>query len=371
LAIVVPIAGRLSAGRYTVRWSTAAADGHPSAGSFSFTILHSAVPVATAPVSVPRPAVTPPPMVADSAMVMPSAETVPYIIVRTINFIALLALIGIVVFRWMILPRLPDVSLRADVDSGLARAGVVAATAIVLACAIRLPLQSTMMSQMSHVGLGALVTGTTWGQAWLLQCVGGAIAAVTFAVARSRGAIGWGLATFMVMILALTPALSGHAVASPRLTALAVGDDTLHVIGAGGWLGSLLCLATVGVPIVLRSTATKRLGDVADLVNAFSPVALSFGGIVVVTGLVSAWLRLGGLSPLWTSDYGRVLLIKLAFLSGALATGAYNWLRVRPSLGTEASTATLRKSTRAELIIGLLVIAATAVLVAVPTPLTQ
>jgi putative copper export protein len=61
----------------------------------------------------------------------------------------------------------------------------------------------------------------------------------------------------------------------------------------------------------------------------------------------------------------------LALLSGALATGAYNWLRVRPSLGTETSTATLRKSATAELIIGLAVVVVTAILVAVPTPLTQ
>jgi putative copper export protein/methionine-rich copper-binding protein CopC len=371
LAIIVPITGTLSGGRYTVRWSTAAADGHPSSGSFSFTVLPSAAPVAVATEPVARPAVTPAPMTVDSAMVMPSPETVPYIIVRTITFIALLALIGVVVFRWMILPRLPNTDLRADVGSGLATAGLIAAATIVLASGARLSLQSTMMSQMSHVGLADLLRGTTWGQAWLLQCIGGVIAIVAFALARSGRATGWGLSTLMVMILALAPALSGHAVASPRLTALAIGDDTLHVIGAGGWLGSLLCLAAIGVPTVLRSTAANRLKDVADLVNAFSPVTLSFAVIVVVTGLVSAWLRLGALSPLWTSDYGRVLLVKLALLSGALATGAYNWLRVRPSLGTETSTATLRKSATAELIIGLAVVVVTAILVAVPTPLTQ
>jgi len=371
LAVTVPVTGALSEGRFTVRWSTVAADGHPSSGSFSFSVLQPTAPVVSTRDSVMQGSAIPAAMAADSAMVMPSPETVPYIVVRTITFLALLALIGVVVFHWMILPRLLEPALRGGVDSGLATAGLFAAVAIVVGCAARLPLKSTLMSQIAHGGLGELLTGTTWGQAWLLQCIGGLAAIGFFLVARSAGPIGWGLATLVVVILAVTPALSGHAVASPHLTMLAVGDDTLHVLGAGGWLGSLLCLAAVAVPIVLRSTAANRLDDVAVLVNAFSPVALRFGGMVVVTGLVSAWLRLGALSPLWTSDYGRVLLIKLALLSGALATGAYNWLRVRPSLGTEVSTATLRRSATAELIIGLLVVAATAVLVAVPTPLTQ
>ena len=118
-----------------------------------------------------------------------------------------------------------------------------------------------MMAQMSHVGIDDLLTATTWGQAGLLQCVGGAIAhCCVCRGATRRRAIGWGLATFMMMVLALTPALSGHAVASPRLTALAVGADTLHVIGAG-WGGWVACSVSRRYEsrIVLRSTATNRL----------------------------------------------------------------------------------------------------------------
>ena len=84
---------------------------------------------------------------------------------------------------------------------------------------------------------------------------------------------------------------------------------------------------------------------------------------------VIGWLRLGGLTPLWTSNYGRVLLIKVSLLLGVAATGAYNWLRVKPALGTSESTARLKKSATVELVLGTVVIAATAILVALPAPI--
>ena len=105
------------------------------------------------------------------------------------------------------------------------------------------------------------------------------------------------------------------------------------------------------------------------MVSAFSPVALLCAAIVLLTGIISAWLRLGAIAPLWTSGYGRVLLLKLALLSGVAGTGAYNWLRVRPALGTPEATARFRKSATVELAVGIAVIVVTAVLVALPTPI--
>ena len=60
-------------------------------------------------------------------------------------------------------------------------------------------------------------------------------------------------------------------------------------------------------------------------------------------------------------------MIKLGVLMGVAGTGAYNWLRVRPTLGTSEATARLKKSATTELALGVAVIAVTAVLVALPT----
>jgi putative copper export protein len=75
------------------------------------------------------------------------------------------------------------------------------------------------------------------------------------------------------------------------------------------------------------------------------------------------------ISALWQSEYGRTLLLKLAFLSVVAGTGAYNWRRVKPTLGTAAATTALQRSARIEMLAGVLMIAVTAVLVATPTPM--
>jgi len=65
---------------------------------------------------------------------------------------------------------------------------------------------------------------------------------------------------------------------------------------------------------------------------------------------------------------GRTLLVKIGVLTVVFGTGAYNWLRVRPALGTEAAGSRLRRSAILELAVGAIVLAVTAVLVATPPP---
>jgi putative copper export protein/methionine-rich copper-binding protein CopC len=184
--------------------------------------------------------------------------------------------------------------------------------------------------------------------------------------ARASG--GWALAALGAVALAFTPGMSGHAASTPQLAPLPILTDGLHVIGAGGWLGSLLVLLVVGIPVALRLGALERGPAVATLVNAFSPTALFFAGTVIATGVFAAWLHLGTVPALWESRYGQVLLLKLAVLSVVLGTGAYNWLRVKPALGDEVAAGRLRRSATLELVVGAVVLAVTAVLVATATP---
>ena len=74
-------------------------------------------------------------------------------------------------------------------------------------------------------------------------------------------------------------------------------------------------------------------------------------------------------ATLWTTAFGRTLLVKLALLGGVAGVGAYNWRRVRPALGRRGGAARLRTSAMVELGFATLVVMATAVLVATPTPM--
>jgi putative copper export protein len=157
-------------------------------------------------------------------------------------------------------------------------------------------------------------------------------------------------------------------VAAESFTVVVVLADAIHVLAAGGWLGTLLLVAGVGIHAALRAPAGERGRVAADLVNAFSPFALACATVIALTGIIAAWTHLSGLRSLWESGYGQVLLIKLGVLAVLAALGAYNWRVQRPRLAGDASALGLRRTASAELVVGALVLAVTAVLVAMPTP---
>ena len=391
--VVAKINGVLRAGTYTVVWQVAGADGHPIRGRYSFIIAPGAAgadaPAAAptrgepagaiaAPGQTPQPAHHPPTTFPEGQGF--DAESPLYVAIRWVGFTALLIVIGAVAFKSAVLALLArrdaDGGRRVLIESVVPRAaalGLAAAVALAVAALARLLAQSYAMhgeeGAFDGLLIGAMLTSTTWGWGWLLQGVGVLVAIAGFALARRGAGTGWAAAALAALMLAFTPALSGHAAAVPGVTGIAIVLDGLHVIGAAGWLGSLLFVVAIGVPAALRHEQSQRGPSVAALVNAFSPTALLFAGLTAATGLVSAWIHLGSVPALWETPYGRTLLVKLAILAVVAAAGAYNWRRVRPALGDVAGAGRVRRSATAELAFGALVLAVTAVLVATPTGL--
>ena len=107
--------------------------------------------------------------------------------------------------------------------------------------------------------LSGLLASTVWGRAWVLQVVAVLVAGWGFRRAcRPTDRKGWSLALAGAMALAVTPALSGHAVATPNWALLAVAADTVHILAAGGWMGGLAVLLLVGLPTILRRQPESR-----------------------------------------------------------------------------------------------------------------
>jgi copper transport protein len=383
LAVHVQIRGSLAAGRYSVTWRTAAADGHPADGAFSFTVMPGAAAIvgATAVVGDTTRARSP---IADTSKKLhrtdtttvpgldsPGALAATPVAVRAISFTSLLLLVGAIVFRFGVAARAPVAeSMRRAMRTRAARLGAWSAAVLLLSAVARFVLQVQMMND-NAVGADTMQTmalRTHWGAVWLLQVITAIVALFSLVAARRDSKHAWSVAAIAVLVVAVTPALGGHAAALSRFTTLAIVTDALHVVAASAWLGTLAHVVLVAVPEATRGGEDERWVNVASLVNLYSPLALAAGATVAATGLVSAWLRLEHPSALWTSEYGRVLLIKLALLIGVVVTGAFNWLRVRPALGTAVATTQLRRSAAVELAIGVLVIIVTAVLVATQAP---
>lgn len=152
-----------------------------------------------------------------------------------------------------------------------------------------------------------------------------------------------------------TYATTGHAAAG-HWPAMAIVSDAVHVTAMSVWAGGLVLLAACA----LRPRHQDGLGDGA---RRFSRLAADAVAVLVVTGSWQAWRELGSVEALTGTDYGRLLLVKLAVVAGLLGLGAVSRYAVRHA---RSAPAWLRRSVPAEIALVAVVLAVTATLVSTP-----
>ena len=155
-----------------------------------------------------------------------------------------------------------------------------------------------------------------------------------------------GSLTSASLALLAAPTLSGHAFRAAGERPLSVAADLLHVTAAAFWVGGLLQLA-----LILRS------GQDPGAARRFSRLAVPAVVLIALTGLVRALVELTGVSQLWSTGYGRAILVKSALFVAliVLAWVSRSWL---------GSATRLLRSVSTELALLAVVIGAVAVLTA-------
>jgi len=78
----------------------------------------------------------------------------------------------------------------------------------------------------------------------------------------------------------------------------------------------------------------------------FSTLGLASVSTLVVTGMVNTWVLAGSVSALLDTDYGRLLLAKVALFAVMVATAAVNRLVLTPRLMQEFDPAVGREALR-------------------------
>jgi putative copper resistance protein D len=158
------------------------------------------------------------------------------------------------------------------------------------------------------------------------------VAALTAAVALLvRGSVG-ALCTLALPLVALgMQSSTGHA-AGAASHDVAISALFLHLGGAALWIGGLGAIALIGL----------RYAVTADVIRRYSEIALWCFVAVAVSGLVSAWIRIGSLDGLST-DYGLLLVVKAALL---IVLGSLGYLHrstvvARLSAGTTTRNAAI------------------------------
>ncbi|MBI3569432.1 MAG: CopD family protein [Gemmatimonadetes bacterium] len=238
------------------------------------------------------------------------------------------------------------------------------ASALLLVCAVpRLWLQARGLVDPGDpvLPMAANVLGTRWGEGWLLQLAGAIVTGAGFIVAARRPTAGRWLCVAGTAALVVAPAFMGHAIAVRRLRWLAVTADVAHTLAAASWTGALTMLAACAAR--LRGSAARG-ETLARMIAAFHPVALISAAVVVATGAAGVWLRVDPLSSLLRSGYGAILAAKVALAIGVAAFGARHARRGQEDARRGATT--LERSLRAEVLLALLTIVATALLTGSP-----
>ena len=112
--------------------------------------------------------------------------------------------------------------------------------------------------------------------------------------------------------------------ATPAAGALTIAVDALHVAAAAVWIGGLAQLVLV-VP-----HATRGLADGArdrarrQALGRFSTLALGSVIVIAVTGAGRALWEVGAVSQVWSTGYGRTLIVKSVLFAGLIALGYRN-----------------------------------------------
>jgi putative copper export protein len=186
-----------------------------------------------------------------------------------------------------------------------------------------------------------------------------AIGLLLAAVGAWSGRPAWP-ASFGAAMAATSFAWTGHArLLAPDVAPLILG---VHLMGAAFWLGALISLRCVA-----------RDGDMPRLAHAtarFGVSALYVVALMMAAALCLLSMMLGGVAPLWSSGYGRIAMLKVGLVAILLCLAAFNKLRLTPRLlaGDARAAGSLNISLRVELLLAVLILAATAALTTITGP---
>jgi putative copper resistance protein D len=166
--------------------------------------------------------------------------------------------------------------------------------------------------------------------------------------------------------LLVSAAWLGHAAAAQGSEGYAnIASYACHVLAAGAWLGALLPL----------SQRLRRRDDIAGLqasLEHFSRLGMTIVTLIVATGIVNAYLRSVTFLGLISTDYGRLLAVKLALFFALLGLAASNrWIflrRLRQNSDSAHVVRSLYRSVLLEQLLGASIIGVAVVLGATPPP---
>jgi copper resistance protein D len=218
--------------------------------------------------------------------------------------------------------------------------------------------------------LWTVLSDTGFGRDWLVRFAVACLLAgflLPFLSPRGDKAV-WLKVVVVALAVGLIGALAmaGHAVgASGSEGFIHPAADALHLVAAAAWVGTLLPLGLLlgasghdAAPVEVVRTAILR----------FSMLGIASVATLILTGAVNTWYLAGSMAALTETDYGRLLLTKIALFLAMIVVAVVNRLWLTPRLLQGANAAAkdalrqLRRNIFIEVAAGAIIVAIVAVL---------
>jgi copper transport protein len=167
-----------------------------------------------------------------------------------------------------------------------------------------------------------------------------------------------------VLVLALLASFTfdGHTVTEGNRW-ITGAVDMVHVVAASIWAGGVVAFCVV---LWRRHRRYERLNGL-ELALRFSVIAGAGLAVAGIAGTILAGIILDDISQLWSTAWGRLLVVKTLAVAAAASVGTYNhfvvipWMSQHPN--DDGRSVRIRNTATAEAILLIMVIAATAILV--------
>jgi copper transport protein len=293
-AITVKLPDNLPRGTEIVSYRVISQDGHPVAGSVTF--------------SIGEPTSNKVPETTDAGI-----DALIWL-ARIGLYFGLFAGIGGVFFvEWISRERTASPVIRGALLVGII--GSVASLGLQGLDVLGLPL-----TRIAAVAPWKIALGTSLGPALLVAIAAQAIALMALQI--GVGAMSRALSVIALAGVGLALAASGHAATAPP-QALARPAVFLHGIAVAFWLGAFAPM----VALLWREKAAPL-----EALRRFSGVAIPVVGILALTGFTLAVIQLERFGALVATSYGILLSTKLGLVGALLALAALNRFQLTPAL---------------------------------------
>jgi copper resistance protein D len=176
-----------------------------------------------------------------------------------------------------------------------------------------------------------VLTQTRFGIDWQLRSALAVLLAANVLL-KPRPSARWRhqLAALGGIALVATLAWAGHGGATPGSAGrVHLAADVLHLGAAGAWLGGLIPLVLL-LRLLRYSDGPGRAMIAWHVTRRFSNLGVVAVGTLLTSGMINAWFLVGGTVNLASTEYGRLLELKIALFVGMVFLAAVNRLHLMP-----------------------------------------